>query len=119
MIDRRPIERNLPRWSGITSASTGRATDSPALPAPLEQAIGRILQQLADQQNEEGFWTGELAASALSTATAISALCLALRSEDQRPSGLPREAMSQWIERGAAWLRQTQREDGGFGDTDR
>jgi len=119
LIDRRPIESNLPRWSGITSASTGRATDSPALPAPLEQAIGRILQQLADQQNEEGFWTGELAASALSTATAISALCLSLRSEEQRPSGLPREAMSQWIERGAAWLRQTQREDGGFGDTDR
>jgi squalene-hopene/tetraprenyl-beta-curcumene cyclase len=85
----------------------------------LDQAIGKILEQLREQQTPEGFWTGELAASALSTATAISALCLSLQSENQQPSGLPREAMGQWIERGARWLRQTQREDGGFGDTDR
>ncbi|MFN9593865.1 MAG: prenyltransferase/squalene oxidase repeat-containing protein [Pirellulaceae bacterium] len=119
LIDRRRLDGNLPRWSGISTASTGHETDSSALPAPLEQAIGQILQQLSDQQNEQGFWTGDLAASALSTATAISALCLSLRSEYHQPSGLPRQAMAQWIERGAAWLRQTQRSDGGFGDTDR
>ena len=119
LIDRRRIDGNLPRWSGITSTSTGHANDSSVLPEPLSQAIQQILQQLSEQQNEQGFWTGELAASALSTATAISALCLSLRSENQQPSGLPQEAMRQWIERGAAWLRQTQRDDGGFGDTDR
>ena len=119
LIDQRQMDSQLPKWSGLASGSTSRSTASSTLPAPLEQAIGHILQQLSDQQNEQGFWTGELAASALSTATAISALCLSLRSENQKPSGLPRLAMAQWIEQGAKWLRQTQRSDGGFGDTDR
>ncbi|MCE7699540.1 MAG: hypothetical protein K8E24_012285, partial [Methanobacterium paludis] len=54
----------------------------------------------------EGYWEGFLSSSALSTATAISALALAGKGED-----VP------LIAAGARWLAATQAEDGGWGDT--
>jgi squalene-hopene/tetraprenyl-beta-curcumene cyclase len=71
-----------------------------------------------------GHWVGELSSSALSTATAISALALverhaptdsAGRLSDEAAHGRP----SQVIFAGLEWLADRQNADGGWGDTDR
>jgi squalene-hopene/tetraprenyl-beta-curcumene cyclase len=54
----------------------------------------------------EGYWEGQLSSSALSTATAMSALAVAGCLED-----VP------LLAGGAAWLAHTQNSDGGWGDT--
>jgi len=51
-------------------------------------------------------WEGELASSALSTATAV----IALHTTD-------REMHAEWVERGVQWLLRNQNDDGGWGDT--
>ena len=53
-----------------------------------------------------GFWVGCLSSSALSTATAVSALCVV---DADRFSGL--------IAAGVTWLVKHQNRDGGWGDT--
>ncbi|MCL5104786.1 MAG: squalene--hopene cyclase [Armatimonadetes bacterium] len=65
-------------------------------------AVGRLLQEM----NPAGFWEGELSSSALSTATAVSALSLAGVQSDE-----------EMIWSGVSWLAQTQNTDGGWGDT--
>ncbi len=59
-------------------------------------------------------WTGELSTSALSTATAISALCMVRNS-----GGSDRQSLTKAIDDGCRWLAEHQNADGGFGDTDR
>lgn len=68
-------------------------------------------------RNDKGCWTGELSASALSTATAISALSIDLR-ESGRAVSLDHPVRS-LIRRGLDWLLTQQNSDGGWGDTDR
>ena len=65
----------------------------------------------------DGHWTGELSTSALSTATAVSALSLC-RSNDCVPESLKLKA-NEAIEVGCRWLADHQNSDGGFGDTNR
>lgn len=65
----------------------------------------------------DGHWTGELSTSALSTATAVSALSLC-RSHDCIPASL-RLTAGEAIEVGCRWLADHQNSDGGFGDTNR
>jgi squalene-hopene/tetraprenyl-beta-curcumene cyclase len=81
----------------------------------VENAHAKLRQQLLQFRNEDGFWAGKLSDSALSTATAISALAIYLR--NQNPEN--REAIQQKIEAGLQYLTSVQNEDGGFGDTDR
>ncbi len=78
---------------------------------------------LAERVAGAGHWVGELSTSALSTATAISAMVLA---GDRGPqataasgsaSGPPADRAL--IERGVEWLAARQNADGGWGDTDR
>ncbi len=59
-------------------------------------------------------WTGELSTSALSTATAISALCLV-----RSTGAIDRKSLTDAIDDGCRWLAEHQNPDGGFGDTDR
>jgi squalene-hopene/tetraprenyl-beta-curcumene cyclase len=66
--------------------------------------LDRLVQRLLDARVPGGHWTGELASSALSTATAVIALRLA--GGDDR-----------LIENGLGWLERTQNQDGGWGDT--
>lgn len=72
----------------------------------LEFAFNTALQTLLQEMNPEGFWEGKLSSSALSTATAISALSI---------GAIPGD--SQMIENGVVWLAKTQNYDGGWGDT--
>jgi squalene-hopene/tetraprenyl-beta-curcumene cyclase len=83
----------------------------------LQGAWGSVQQSLFKQKNARGHWTGELSTSALSTATAISALAQMVKS-----NCLPEELIDQVpkvIAEGCQWLCQQQNEDGGFGDTNR
>jgi squalene-hopene/tetraprenyl-beta-curcumene cyclase len=66
----------------------------------------RLGAGLLDARNDHGHWTGRLSASALSTATAITALGL-----------VDAEAHAARLAAGARWLRDTQRPDGSWGDT--
>ena len=72
----------------------------------LDNAIARTQAHLLSLRNEKGHWEGELSSSALSTATAIVALKLVDAAKH-----------ADFIEKGAAWLRQHQNADGGWGDT--
>jgi squalene-hopene/tetraprenyl-beta-curcumene cyclase len=72
----------------------------------LATAHQTVRETLLAQRRPEGYWEGRLSSSALSTATAVSAL------------GLGGEARDEWlVRRGLLWLRETQGGDGGYGDT--
>jgi squalene-hopene/tetraprenyl-beta-curcumene cyclase len=74
-----------------------------------QTALGNATQGLLGKRCD-GHWRGELSASALSTATAITALALVQR--DGR-----RSEYAALIKGGLDWLLQHQNEDGGWGDT--
>jgi squalene-hopene/tetraprenyl-beta-curcumene cyclase len=77
----------------------------------MENEILRVrLQTLTDilikEQNEEGFWTGKLSSSALSTATSVVAIKI---------NGNPGD--ESLVQSGLNWLYLNINSDGGFGDT--
>lgn len=74
----------------------------------LLRALQTATQLLLSKRNADGYWEGELATSALSTATAVSALAIT--------DGAAYQSL---IDGGIEWLCQHQNEDGGWGDTDR
>jgi squalene-hopene/tetraprenyl-beta-curcumene cyclase len=76
----------------------------------LEGAYQTALAALLAERTAEGRWVGELSASALSTATAISALALV-----QKHTG--HTTYQLLIDGGLAWLAANQNADGGWGDT--
>ncbi|MBT6722777.1 MAG: squalene--hopene cyclase, partial [Planctomycetaceae bacterium] len=84
----------------------------------LKIAAEKARQRLLDDRNEQVFWKGELANSALSTATAVSTLGLLLKHYPMNPQGLPeRRELLDYLEAGTAWLANNQNDDGGWGDT--
>src|SRR5262252_197764 len=91
---------------------TASAKTSPAMSQPpitrerLAEAYEKARAHLLSQRTPEGFWVGELASSALSTATAVCALTLA-----------DRHRFAALIGGGARWLLDHQMSDGGWGDT--
>ena len=78
------------------------------------QTLDRLREELLAERTTDGHWEGELAASALSTATAISAMSAVALNTDDRTAG-----DAELIARGIGYLRGQQNDDGGFGDTDR
>jgi squalene-hopene/tetraprenyl-beta-curcumene cyclase len=85
----------------------------------LRAAYEKVREELLVERTEGGHWVGELSSSALSTATAISALSVVKAATIGR--GLLSESITQvegLIQRGVAWLVNQQNSDGGFGDTD-
>src|SRR5687767_6068533 len=80
--------------------------------------------ELLAERNPGGYWTGELSTSALSTATAVSALALMERHLPGDPtSGRERDQiraarLRELILGGLRWLGAHQNADGGWGDTD-
>jgi hypothetical protein len=83
----------------------------------LETAWQIAYATLQTERNAAGHWTGELSTSALSTATAISALAQA------RKSGAVTVQRQRQVDTaisvGCQWLSEQQNDDGGFGDTNR
>ena len=71
-------------------------------------------RDLVDRLDPRGFWSGQLASSALSTATAISALAIFQRHTVDDDTDIDR-----LICHGIEWLADRQNEDGGWGDTDK
>ncbi len=99
-------------------------------PSRLQNALETVRRDLLAERNPAGHWTGELATSALSTATAVSALSLYRRNRPAAdggasllgkptPSKFPDARLDQLIARGISWLALHQNPDGGFGDTDK
>lgn len=68
----------------------------------LDRTIANLVSRLLDRRVPGGWWEGHLSSSALSTATAASAL--ALTTQDDVSPGL-------------SWLANNQNADGGWGDT--
>jgi squalene-hopene/tetraprenyl-beta-curcumene cyclase len=81
----------------------------------LEAAYLRVREDLLAERTAAGHWVGELSTSALSTATAVSALAAVRRS----PAKEKTTELDQLIAGGLRWLAVHQNADGGFGDTDK
>ncbi len=89
----------------------------------LTAAYETARQALLDGRDPSGHWTGRLASSALSTATAVSALTVVGRYAKTDPTGRfvdePAEArLNELVVRGLHYLAESQNADGGWGDTD-
>lgn len=85
---------------------------NPASAALLRNAADRITARLLAELGPDGHWTGELSASALSTAVAVIAL-----GELDRRTGT--KDHDEHVHRGLAWLAAHANADGGWGDTPR
>ena len=90
----------------------------------LQSAFVTARADLLAERNDDGHWTGELSTSALSTATAVSALSLAsspagLQDEHPTAAATDHQQFHGLIANGIRWLVQYQNMDGGWGDTDR
>lgn len=81
----------------------------------VEAACEAVWQLLDDARLPAGHWEGELSASALSTATAISTLSFYLA--DSKSDASLFSAVTQQVNQGLTWLVGHQNEDGGWGDT--
>ncbi len=87
----------------------------------LRRAYENARAELLGERVAAGHWVGELSDSALSTATATSALALVLLNRPTgNPTGDPSQAtLHPLIEGGLDWLARNQNDDGGWGDTDK
>jgi len=81
--------------------------------ARLNAAYDRVRRDLLAERATAGQWIGQLSSSALSTATAVSALTLVQR------NSAPHDRFDRLIANGVNWLAGHQNTDGGWGDTDR
>src|SRR4051812_25333831 len=90
-------------------------------PSRLKTAYEKVKADLLAERTPDGHWVGELSTSALSTATAVSALAIHRRvcQPSPRGAGTPGEGHDSLISGGIAWLVAHQNDDGGFGDTDK
>jgi len=85
-------------------------------PQELRDAYQTARRDLLAEREPDGHWVGQLSGSALSTATAVSALSVvASNTSDDSREKLCRELAA----RGVDHLIQTQNDDGGWGDTDK
>ena len=95
----------------------------------IKESIERLTLDLAQLKGSSSHWAGSLSTSALSTATAVSALSICrdkflkapwqVESEITPHGRYSSEAWEVLIENGSKWLANAQNSDGGFGDTDR
>ncbi len=105
--------------NSVAENNLDAGNDQPqAIPAArLSLACETVRAELWAQQSSAGFWPGELASSALSTATAISALSIYCQHAEISDS--ERESLDLMIVQGLDYLAAQQNFDGGWGDTDK
>ncbi len=84
-------------------------------PERLCRAHQTARDELLAARDASGHWVGRLSSSALSTATATSALAAVLK--HARTGQYPEERLRALIAAGLRWLVGHQNEDGGWGDT--
>ncbi|MDA7978223.1 MAG: squalene--hopene cyclase [Pirellulales bacterium] len=82
----------------------------------IRDSLFKVRQELLAARSCKGYWEGRLASSALSTATAVSAL--AILEEKSNAKGENSQKRRQAIQAGLSWMAKQQNADGGFGDTD-
>ncbi|MBT5928145.1 MAG: squalene--hopene cyclase [Verrucomicrobia bacterium] len=80
--------------------------------ARLKRCHEKVIKDLLATRNESHYWEGHLSSSALSTATAITALALV-----DRGSNDPDSNTHTFQKAGIQWLVNHVNEDGGWGDT--
>jgi len=80
-------------------------------------AFQKTLALLLDERTDEGHFIGELSASALSTATAISALSFYLKRKTLAAD--QRQTIERTVDASIRWILRQQNQDGGWGDTDK
>jgi squalene-hopene/tetraprenyl-beta-curcumene cyclase len=81
-------------------------------PTRVRAAYDRARRDLLAARGAHGHWEGRLASSALSTATAVSALAIVRRETGEA-------SLQPLIDAGVKYLAGQQNDDGGFGDTDK
>lgn len=86
-------------------------------PQRLHNAYQTARRDLLAERTADGHWIGRLSSSALSTATAASALAIVLNSADREPALAAR--LQPLVGRAIQWLGACQNPDGGWGDTDK
>ncbi len=77
----------------------------------ISETLANARAALLAEQTPQGYWVGELSASALSTATAIFTLSTYRQQHHDRPE------LDALIHAGLCWLVLHQNSDGGWGDT--
>jgi len=90
--------------TGENAAPTAPESELPA--KRIRSALRTATAALLDELGPDGHWSGELSSSALSTATAVTAL-----------AAVDREAHREAITGGLRWLAAHANPDGGWGDT--
>ncbi|QDU63287.1 Squalene--hopene cyclase [Planctomycetes bacterium Pan216] len=80
----------------------------------LRQCANRARTSLLSEQHPNGSFSGELASSSLSTATAVTALHLVIQNQPEEASRLV-----PLVDAGLAYLATNQNQNGGWGDTNR
>ena len=100
---------HLPSYDVDISFFTGSYVSDSCTQMTLAEAASAATERLLSERNSDGWWTGELSQSALSTATAVMALELARRADIEPYDDL--------IAGGLNWLANHQNSDGGWGDT--
>lgn len=86
-----------------------------ALKEQVEDALSKATATLLAARHPDGSWEGELSSSALSTATAVTALAVAEKHGGFVNSALDTSRSA--INRGLRWLADNQNRDEGWGDT--
>lgn len=82
----------------------------------LERGWSQVWEWLQNERGDQSHWSGELSTSALSTATAISAL---FQMQNAESDSAQKDEIQCAIDGGCNWLAAHQNIDGGFGDTNR
>ena len=92
------------------------------LPERTRITLDRLRGELLGERNEQGHWVGALSPSALSTATAVSAMSAVIlhsQGERRRKGDSANQQLVSCVEKGISYLSTQQNADGGYGDTDR
>ena len=114
--------RPVLRLVGLCSESVRRTLRDPMVDYDKLCDAHRVARELLlGHRDAAGHWEGQLSSSALSTATAISALALVRRQlerDDSAAACEQQERIGRLIFGGLDWLVRNQNADGGWGDTD-